>query len=55
MEKFYGIIRCKCEKCKTLVDETDNYCKERGNDLTKMNILTEDEEFRIKTIKKQIG
>ncbi len=51
MEKFYKVTKYKCEKCKTLVAETDNYCKERGNDLTKMNILTEDEEFRIKTIK----
>lgn len=43
MEKFYKITMRKCERCKTLVDETDNYCKECGNDLTKMNILTEDE------------
>ena len=41
MEIMFKPVKFQCERCKTEVDELDNFCSHCGNDLNNMKIYTE--------------
>ena len=41
MEIMYKPIKYQCEKCKSVIDASDNFCSHCGNDLSAMEIFTE--------------